>query len=68
MWQNQKRLQGEDEKTQNVKILKNIYKLNKPQNLNCDKTQKLRIRPNPKIENVTKLQNSICDQSYKSKI
>ena len=29
----------------------------------CDKTQKLKVRPNTKILNVTKFKNSYCDKT-----
>ena len=37
----------------------------KLKNSNCDKTQKLKVRPNTKILNVTKIKNSICDKTKK---
>ena len=32
---------------------------------NCDKTQKLKVRPNTKINNVTKFKNSNCEKTIK---
>ena len=37
----------------------------KLKNSNCDKTQKLKVRPNTKILNVTKFKNSNCDKTKK---
>ena len=37
----------------------------KLKNSNCDKTQKLKLRPNTKILNVTKFKNSNCDKTKK---
>ena len=40
--------------------------MTKLKNSNCDKTQKLKLRPNTKILNVTKFKNSNCDKTKKN--
>ena len=39
--------------------------MTKLKNSNCDKTQKLKLRPNTKVLNVTTFKNSNCDKIKK---